>query len=92
MIIRNLAVGTDRNGHKLYCGDVCKDNSTGNKVMLMYNGIQMRVVGRKSDGAMVDVKSIMLEKLFEANSENFNSIPDGKKWEVIYKEELMKEK
>ena len=46
MIIRNLVVGTDRNGHKLCCGDVCKDNSTGDKVMLMYNSIQMRVVGR----------------------------------------------
>ena len=92
MIIRNLVVGTDRNGHKLCCGDVCKDNSTGEKVMLMYNSIQMRVVGRTIGGTMVDVKSIMLEKLFDGNSENFNSLPDGKEWEELYKEELMKEK
>ena len=99
MIIPNIIVGKDRYGHKLYCGDVCKfkinlqrKNGTEAltmKGMIIYDEDSYAYAFETLDDnapllCMYCAEYGTIEKLFEANSDNFNNIPDGCKWKDIY--------
>jgi len=100
MIISNLIIGTDSCGHKLQCGDVCEfkikernEEIRELKGMIVYDEDSYAYAFETLD----DYAPILcmncaygaVKKLFEANEDNFNNIPDGDKWKEIYNNNLM---
>lgn len=100
MIIPNLVIGTDRYGHKLHCGDICKfeirlqrpkceEKVEEMKGMIVYDEGSYAYAFETLDDfspilCMYCAEYRTVEKLFEANIDNFNNIPDGEKWKKIY--------
>ena len=100
MMMQNLVVGIDRYGHKLQCGDICKfkinlqrpkceEQIEEMKGMIIYDEDTYSFAFETLDNyaplllmQCTELRSI--EKLFEANLDNFNNIPDGDKWKEIY--------
>jgi hypothetical protein len=105
MIIPNLIIGTDRYGHKLQCGDVClfkimlqrpkkEEKIEELKGMIVYDESSFAYTFETLDDyapilCMYCVEHGSIEKLFEANADNFNNIPHGEKWKEIYNKNLM---
>lgn len=105
MIIPNLIIGTDTNGHKLQCGDICsfevklgrtKENETEElKGMIVYDEDSFAYAFETLDDyaptlCMYCAEYGTIKKLYEANDDNFNSIPDGGKWKEIYENNMKK--
>lgn len=100
MIIPNLIVGIDRYGHKLQNGDICKfkiilqrpkceEKVEEMKGMIVYDEDTYSFAFETLDNYApillmncAELRSI--EKLFEANENNFDNIPNGDKWREIY--------
>ncbi len=105
MIIPNLIIGKDRHGHKLHCGDICsfkiklkrskqEEEIEELKGMIVYDEDSFAYAFETLDDdapllCMYGVEYRTVEKLFEANADNFNNIPDGDKWKEIYNNNLM---
>lgn len=105
MIIPNLVIGTDRYGHKLHCVDICKfeiklqrhkceDKVKKMKGMIVYDEDSYAYAFETLDDfapilCMYCAEYRTVEKLFEANIDNFNNIPDGDKWREIYNNNVM---
>lgn len=106
MIIPNLIIGTDRYGHRLQCGDICKFKINlrrpreDEKIeelygMIVYDESSYAYAFETLDDyapilCMYCVEYGTIEKLFEANADNFNNIPDGNKWKEMYNNNLNK--
>ena len=105
MIINNIIVGKDVYGHKLQCGDVClfkvnlqrpkcEEKIEEMKGMVIYDEDTYSFAFETLDDyaplllmKCAELRSI--EKLFEANKDNFDNVPDGDKWKEIYNNNLM---
>ena len=106
MIIPNLIIGTDRYGHKLQCGDICsfeiklqrpkrEEEIEELKGMIVYDEDSYAYAFETLDDyapilCMYCAEYGSVKKLFEANADNFNNIPDGDKWKEIYNSNLKK--
>lgn len=99
MIIKNFVAGKDRFGKNIYCGDVClfevkiEKEIKKMKGMVVYDESSYAFAFETLDNyapilLMKCAEYRTIEKLFEANQSNFESIPDGKKWEEVYKNNL----
>lgn len=97
MITPNLIIGKDNYGHKLQCGDicsfktlVCRDTEPKWEYMkgiILYDESSFSFAFITLDDFVPMIlmsKVFDIEKLFEANIDNFNNIPDGKMWKEIY--------
>lgn len=105
MFIPNLIIGTDRFGHKLQCGDICsfkvKLQRPNREVeveelkgMIVYDQDSYAYAFETLDDfiqilCMHCAEYRSIKKLFEANADNFNNIPNGDKWKEIYNRNLM---
>ena len=105
MIINNIIVGKDVYGYKLQCGDVClfkvnlqrpkcEEKIEEMKGMVIYDEDTYSFAFETLDDyaplllmKCAELRSI--EKLFEANKDNFDNAPDGDKWKEIYNNNLM---
>ena len=100
MIMNNVIVGTDKYGHKLQCGDICKfdiklqhskceEKIETIKGMIVYDedsyGFAFETLDEYAPLLLMYCAELRtIEKLFEANKNNFDNIPDGEKWREIY--------
>lgn len=100
MIISNLIIGTDSYGHKLQCGDICEfkikernEEIREIKGMIVYDEDSYAYAFETLDeyAPILCMCCVYgdVRKLFEANEDNFNNIPDGYKWKEIYNNNLM---
>lgn len=101
VIINNLIIGTDSYGHKLQCGDICsfkirnrEDEVSELKGMIVYDEDSYAFAFETLDDyapilCMCCAEFRTVKKLFEANEDNFNNIPDGNRWKEIYNSNLM---
>lgn len=101
MMISNLIIGVDNFGHKLQCGDICgfkiknrNDEIIELKGMIVYDDDSYAFAFETLDDStpilcMCCVECGTIEKLFEANANNFDNIPDGNKWKEIYNKNLI---
>lgn len=105
MIIPNLIIGTDMYGRKLQCGDICsfeiklgrpnrEEEIEELKGMIVYDPDSYAYAFETLDDfapilCMYCTEYESVEKLFEANADNFNNIPNGDKWKEIYNSNLM---
>lgn len=101
VIINNLIIGTDSCGHKLQCGDICsfhirnrKEEISDLKGMIVYDEDSYAFVFETLDDyapilCMCCAEYGTVKKLFEANEDNFNNVPDGKRWKEIYNNNLI---
>lgn len=105
MIIPNLVIGNDKYGYKLQCGDICRfkiklqrpkreKKVEELKGMIIYDPDSYAYAFETLDDyapilCMYCTEYGSVEKLFEANENNFNNITDGDKWKEIYNSNLM---
>lgn len=105
MIIQNLVIGNDRYKHKLMCGDIClfkinlqrpkcEEKIEEMKGMIIYDEDTYSFAFETLDEyaplllmKCAELRSI--EKLFEANADNFQFMPDGDKWKKIYNNNIV---
>lgn len=105
MIINSIIIGKDIHGHKLQCGDIClfrvnlkrpkcEEKIEEMKGMIVYDedeySFSFETLDDYAPLLLMNCEGLIsIEKLFEANSSNFNNIPDGEKWREIYNNNVM---
>ena len=104
MIIRNLIVGTDKYGHKIECGDICKFKIKLQrpkkeakieelKGMVIYDEDSYAFAFETLDDyapllLMYCAELHSIEKIFSSNLETFENIPNGERWKEIFIKEV----
>lgn len=94
MIIKNIAIGNDKYGHMLFCGDICKYKikDAGYKGMIFYESSEYSFAFEQTDDSfpivMMDVvDSGTIEKLVSVQHMN-SEFPEYDEWIGIYNSNL----